>query len=321
MANIFSTTDPQFKTQADIERLLGLGRNTVVRFPSSLSTPVNGQSIPFTIFGPYKRELETFYSQATGSGDPNQLYTDLPTPTFAIVLPTPTSALRTDYRVTYGTFEVGQAVGELGGKLASAARSAISNPAAAVRDLGSAFTGAGVRTGLGVLSGSLKTIGIESGEDAATTALGVAKNPYSETVFRNVEPREHTFSYVFMPKSLSESQTVDNIISLFKYTMLPRPSGLPGGFFEFPFEFQIVHSTQDTTFQMLPSVLTSLDVDYGGGTDSPKFFVSSANQNYPAKISLTMTFREMVLLTRDRLVEPDNVSFTSETTTPRRFRF
>ena len=95
--------------------------------------------------------------------------------------------------------------------------------------------------------------------------------------------------------------------------MLPKPATVdffgtnPGaGFLEFPYEFQITHSVQDTTFTLLPSVLTVLEVDYGGGTDSPKLFrPGKYGEQYPAKITLSMTFKEMVLLTRDRVMYDD----------------
>jgi hypothetical protein len=50
-------------------------------------------------------------------------------------------------------------------------------------------------------------------------------------------------------------------------------------------------------------VLSDLAVDYSGGVDSPKFFMpdKSTKKQFPARITLSMTFKEMVLLTRDRL--------------------
>lgn len=141
---------------------------------------------------------------------------------------------------------------------------------------------------------------VTNSQELVPSLFGLAENPYTEYAFKNVSPRTHTFSYVFMPRSKDESQVIDRIINVFKYSMLPRPSSV-AGFFQFPYEFQIVHSLQNTTFTLLPSVLKSCDVDYSGGTDSPKFF----NSDYPAKITMTMQFQEVVLLNRDYVIKDD----------------
>ena len=49
-------------------------------------------------------------------------------------------------------------------------------------------------------------------------------------------------------------------------------------------------------------MLKSCDVDYSGGTDSPKFF----KNDYPAKITMSLEFQEVILLNRDRM-EQDNL--------------
>lgn len=293
--------------------------NKYLAYPEGLGgTPIRNstpsQTIPFTLFMPYKRaaKLAGFYSTGT---NPDQLFTDLPQPTYAIALPTPTSALKTDYKATYSSFDVGQALGAAGGELANAAEGAI-GILKAPRSLDEAAKAAG--TGAGGIFGLVGSMAKITAMSAIGSALadaggskeivnvfaGQANNPYTENVFKNIEFRNHTFSYVFMPRSLNESLIIDDIITVFKYAMHPQPgTGVLGsGFFDFPFEFQITHSIQDTTFTLLPSVLESLEVDYSGGADSPKLLMPQSNkQQYPAKITLNMTFKEMVLLSRNRI--------------------
>lgn len=310
----------------------------IIAFPpglggTGLTTSVTpAQTIPFTIFAPYKRN-KTLYSTVGTT-----LFENLPQPWFAIALPTPTSALKTTYEAVYEEPSIGQAIGGAVGSAGSvsgavkAATAIFSGvglgaatggiPGAIVGGLAgiasaNKITGTNAGTDIAAISGFqmaqslLQAIG--SSESLASLLVGQAANPYTETVFKNVGFRTHSFEYVFMPRNDAESRTVDDIIQLFKYTMLPQQSKgatIPGtnvpisgaGFFEFPYEFQITHSTQDTTFTLLPSVLSNLTVDYSGGTDSPKFFVPQMGQmQYPARVILTMQFKEMVLLTRDKL--------------------
>jgi len=140
--------------------------------------------------------------------------------------------------------------------------------------------------------------------------VGVVENPFTEHIFQKVDARTHTFTYTFLPKNLGESQTIDNIIELFKFYMLPANQAANGGiggqgqpiFFSFPYEFQIVYSVGATTFQLLPSVLETLSVDYADSVGSPKFFTSdTVGKQYPAKIDLTLVFQEVMLLTRDKI--------------------
>lgn len=329
--------------QYDGGKGLGLVWNKILQFPPGLGGELTGATppkytIPFTIFAPYKRNrgIEGLYSQQAGA----TLYTNLPAPWFAIALPTPTSALKSTYTATYAEVNIGQGLGTaIGGKSTAEAVKTIGGMATgaaaggliggtvgagvgAILGAGVAdfFTGkktlgdAGAVTGIGALQGGLSGIG--SSPEVANLLSGAADNPYTESVFKNVGFRDHTFDYVFMPRNVKESETIDKIIQVFKYTMLPQQSeGLSvagtsvssgAGFFQFPYEFQITHSTQDTTFTLLPSVLSNLTVDYSGGADSPKFFVPQADKKqYPARITLSMTFKEMILLSRDRLDVPN----------------
>ena len=178
--------------------------------------------------------------------------------------------------------------------------------------------------GVAALSSGLQLLG--SGEDTVNAFIGQANNPYTENAFKNMEFRLHDFNYTFMPKNIEDSRSIDKIISLFKYGMMPKVGTSVGGtaFFDFPYEFQITHSIQDTTFTLLPSVLVSLNVDYGGGTDSPKLFRPGIDkEQYPAKITLSMKFKEMVLLTRDKVLY-DSSRYANDGPDPagaKRYRF
>ena len=309
--NVFTYLDgavQQPSRQRTLNALPGDGRNfDIIRFPAALGA--REHSIPFTIFMPYKRKLFGFYSIEN-----QNLYKDLPPPTFAIALPTPTSALKAVYQTTYNEVSLGQAAGAAGVaglagiKNVTAATDLESKIKAGLSAAASVVVGVGSALAAGAVQGMMKEIGAD--KQIPNIAAGVTDNPFTENMFQNVGFREHIFTYTFMPKNSQDSKDIDRIITLFKYGMLPKPATVdffgtnPGaGFLEFPYEFQITHSVQDTTFTLLPSVLTTLDVDYGGGADSPKLFrPDMSGGQYPVKITLSMTFKEMVLLTRDRVM-------------------
>ena len=350
--NVYSYLDSAVQnpsSQRTLNALPGdISNGGIIKFPRSLGadigSPIEGnikhrttQSIPFTIFMPYKRNVGQI-GVGMGAGDLGGFHSlnelkNLPAPTFAIALPTPTSALQTTYDATYNQFNIGQGIG-VGSKGLGAVITAMrdetinyakdAGTATAIDKIKSAVSGAfevgGVVkdqfkdktfiqnqfavAGVAAVSSGLQILG--SGEDTVNAFIGQANNPYTENAFKNMEFRLHDFNYTFMPKNIEDSRSIDKIISLFKYGMMPKVGTSVGGtaFFDFPYEFQITHSIQDTTFTLLPSVLVSLNVDYGGGTDSPKLFRPgiSDKEQYPAKITLSMKFKEMVLLTRDKVL-------------------
>lgn len=279
---------------------VGLAATGTLRYPPTLAA---GLKFPYTLFMPYKRPTGTASSTSTAIGQ--ALYDRLPAPEFAIALPTPANAMKTQYQANYDTIDIGQAVGAALQTNSDLGNSA--DTAAFFRGLGTAAGSALENAGISLAQQAAELIGTSS--QAVNMFVGKADNPYTENVFKNVGFRSHSFAYTFMPKNLNESETLDRIIRAFKFAMLPEPSS--AGYFEFPYEFQILHSIQNTTFLLMPSVLETFDVDFGGGTDTLKLF----NNQYPAKISLNMTFKEMVLLSRDR------IDSTQAPSTPGRYRF
>jgi len=211
--------------------------------------------------------------------------------------------------------------GKVGGPLLNFAGSMLSSPegqaaagAATALALDANFSSVASAYERGQLAlGQTALSAIGADEGAAQILKGATTNPFTDRLFKNVQFRAHTFSYTFLPKNEEDSKEIDKIIQLFKYAMLPRPSFNFGGlqaFFEFPYEFQITHSIQATTFTLLPSVLESMETDFGGGTDSLKLFkTTSVGKQYPTKITVSMTFKEMVLLNRDLITGFRNDNF------------
>ena len=133
---------------------------------------------------------------------------------------------------------------------------------------------------------------------AQSKSSGTSLNPFREVVFESVDFRSFTFKYKFLPKSKKESEDVRNIVTLFKEHMHPQ---LSAGklFFIYPSEFQITYyyeNDENTYFHRFrPCALESLDVSYGGEQ------FSSFKDGNPTEVNLTMTFRELEILTRQMI--------------------
>jgi len=288
-----------------------------VKFPTNLSK----LGIPYVLFGPYERNRVVSIGESFAT--PTSLLDGLPGPRRTIALPIPSSALSTTFSVGYRDVSLGGAVGSLvvGGKNileeANKLKNAVQNAdgwidkvkatvgglAGIAGEAGSTLVDAGTTGALQGLGGISETF-----KDVATLAMNKTVNPFTEVLYENVPFREHTFVYTFQPKSLHESQTIDKILQYFKFYMLPEfTSTLAGQFgtwLKFPLEWQIIYSIADTTFTLLPSVLTSMQVNYADGVDSPKLFKTVGNdvKRYPTKIDVSMTFKEVSFLTRNQIV-------------------
>jgi len=143
-----------------------------------------------------------------------------------------------------------------------------------------------------------KLPGIFSGVDISTAAqkgAGVALNPFKEVVFVSVDFRTFQFKYRFFPRSPEESRRAKDIISLFKYHMHPEMSD-NRLFFKYPSEFIITYnynSGRNTYFHKFANcVLETMDLSYGGEQ------FSSFSDGSPTEINMSLTFREIELLTK-----------------------
>lgn len=335
-------------TVEKLKTLMGTDR-TILVFPPGLggvATEVTGRgvrtssvpkpsNIPFVLFSPYIQPQGSLHS-LTGTGNPNRIIDELPAPVFTIALPIPVSALTSTTGVSYEDIDLGAVGGLLANHLmkdgiepfitgaavgglavagitkALGLNQSISN--ITMGAAGGAFVGPAALT-MGVINAGLAASSAVAQTDLSAMwqrAAGFQQNPFSEVLFKKVPFRTHRFDYTFFPKNEDESKTVDTLIKMFKFYMLPATSSLTvagvgiskdtGAIFSFPYEFQITYSVQDTTFTLMPSVLESLTVNYGDQTDSPKFFVPTTNnKQYPAKIVLSMQFRETVIITREKI--------------------
>jgi hypothetical protein len=134
--------------------------------------------------------------------------------------------------------------------------------------------------------------------DALQAGTAMAPNPFREQIFRNVQTREFTFKYKFLPRSASEAASVKDIVKTFKLHMHPEISG-GGLFYIYPSTFDIAYyyrGQENTNFHKISTcVLEDLNVDYGG-----QGFNTFAD-GMPTEVNLSLRFRELEVLSKERI--------------------
>lgn len=143
--------------------------------------------------------------------------------------------------------------------------------------------------------------------DAAARITGTKPNPRTDILFDTQEYRTHDLSFLMVPRSLNEAKSIDNIIRIFQYYMLPAYQGKKdktGAFLiGFPYEFVITIMDGSTGKAMEHinkigrSVLTSIAVDHA--PDSKPAFVKDNGEYYPVASAISLKFQEVRLLARD----------------------
>lgn len=244
----------------------------------------------------------------------------------SIVLPIPGN-LQVQYQADYENKSLGIIGGAAAGRLGAG-----SQGAGAVSDIAGRIVNkfntlgvddqslteigaAGVVTGATALSGKVGgalgafIIGA-GGISAVTTGTllqeGVAINPHLAVVFRGINFRDHSFTYKFVARDQTESNTIKSIIEAFRFHMLPSNaiggSGTTAGLaFDYPDEFEIAFSDKirSNLYEIGTCVLKNMGVTYNG-ENLPIFF---ENTGAPVSIQITLQFQEVKLQTRDGFTE------------------
>ncbi len=221
----------------------------------------------------------------TGKGSERKVVSSM-----AIYMP---QNLKFNLRADYGPAEVGIGIGALakakdffyGGRDWS--------------DLGAAVA----QAGKGIIgASSFLTGGLLGGASAALQRrTGIAPSAMSEMIFNGIDYREFSFTFKFTPRSKMESDTVNKIVNQFKMAMLPERYGTGSiAAYKVPFEFVIrfMKGTKINPFieQIGLCACTAVETDLGD-----KF--STHSYGDPVTTNLTITFRELELIEKQRYAE------------------
>ena len=134
-----------------------------------------------------------------------------------------------------------------------------------------------------------------------SSVAGTVVNPNIRAIFKSVRPREHTFSFKFMPRSMAEAKEIESIIKWFRTELYPESidvrvggQNLPVGF-KFPNKFGISmrYGKKTVGAQMLPCFLRGMTTNYNATTMS--FF----RDGQFSEIDLTLDMIEFRTLDKD----------------------
>jgi hypothetical protein len=131
---------------------------------------------------------------------------------------------------------------------------------------------------------------------------GIAFNPNLQLLFDGINFREYQMAFTFTPYSKQEADTVAKIIEMFKKHSAPRLNNGGGGMFFVPpsiFEPKFYFEGRENRKinRIAKSVITSVDVNY-----APNGFSTYAD-GAPVQTQLTIQFKEIELITRERIEE------------------
>jgi len=169
-----------------------------------------------------------------------------------------------------------------------------------VKDAGVAMekTAIGMVGDLGPGLGGLK--------EAAEMKKGVISSDRMELAFKGIDKRSFSYEFKMIPRSQAEADEIKKIINAFKFNMLPEmPNGLGGRQMTVPNTFDIQYMYQNAQNNYLHKISTcfleSMDVKYGGSRY--KTFDGNADGAPPVETSLSLEFKEIELITRERAQE------------------
>ena len=154
------------------------------------------------------------------------------------------------------------------------------------------------------LAGEL--VGAEGVEALAKKSFGEASNPYMEVLFDQMQLRTFTYNFNFAPKNQQEAFEVQKIIQLFRFHMAPelRPNvnrylGLPSQFdIHYMYLSSDGHSSENNYYNRIATcVLQDCKVNYTPGG------VKSFEDGGPVTTTMTLTFKEIELLTKDKIAQ------------------
>lgn len=122
----------------------------------------------------------------------------------------------------------------------------------------------------------------------AKTATGLSINPYTSVLFKHPKFRTHSFTWKLAPQSLSESDTIKEIINTFKAKMLPKRASGGGPLFEYPFLVKPKFSKSVFLYEFKHCFITDIAINYAGG-GIPSFYKNHA----PTVVDITINLTEI----------------------------
>ena len=204
----------------------------------------------------------------------------------------------TDTEIGGGTENILNAFNQgVDGNLESAVRSFFSNSTALKEGL----------TKMGLAGVSALPIGLAGLREGAEAKAGSVISDRLELAFKGINKRQFQYTFKMIPRSKAEAEEIRKIVFTFKQNMLPEFVGgnRAGRRLRVPNTFDIQYMYQGKSNEFLhhisTCVLESMNVAYGG--DRYKTFEGQDDGAPPVETSITLNFKEMELITRERVFE------------------
>jgi len=148
--------------------------------------------------------------------------------------------------------------------------------------------------------------GAEGTEQLINKAQGQADNPYMEVLFDQMSLRTFTYNFTMAPRNEDEAYEIQRIIQLFRFHMAPELRGGQSRFLGLPSQFDIhymylskegIASENNYYNRVATCVLQNCEVNY-----TPTG-VKSFEDGGPTQTTMSLQFKEVELLTKDRIAE------------------
>jgi len=172
--------------------------------------------------------------------------------------------------------------------------------------LGDALEGIGKDITFKAIGVAGELVGAEGTESLAKKFFGEADNPYMEVLFDSMSLRTFTYNFVFAPRNQQEAYEVQKIIQLFRFHMAPELRPQANRYLGIPSTFDIhymflskdgVASENNYYNRVATCVLQDCKINY-----TPTG-VKSFEDGGPTQTTMTLQFKEIELLTKDKIAE------------------
>ena len=169
-----------------------------------------------------------------------------------------------------------------------------------------ALKGLGPEVGDGMIRKALGGIdmipGLEGAMEVVEMQRGFIKTPRLELAFKGIPKRSFQYDFKMIPKSAAEAEEIQKIIKTFKTNMLPEMVSGMANRLTMPstFEIKYMYNSSDNKYlhKISTCVLETMSVVYGG--DRYKTFEANSNGAPPVEVQITLSFKEMDLITREK---------------------
>ena len=273
----------------------GLGGNFMA-YPKELGTMARHEHYVMFYINAQENSAITFSDGAvasSGAGSPGEATTlsikRAPTKRLAqsIALYMP-AQLSVGHTAKYGEAEMGAMVAGL-----NAGIKGIKDDDTSVGDLAKSLGNETAKAFAGVIGG------VATGaQEAFEIASGTLTNNRTEMKFEGIERRDFSFSFRMLPTSPEEAQTIEDIVTAFRFHSMPEVLGsLAGRTMIVPSTFDIEYRPNIHLHKISTSVLESVEVQYGG--ERTQFFTD----DQPVETQLTLKFKELEIITKERILQ------------------